>query len=815
MKKQLVGQIQRPGERPQDVQLVVDERQRLSASEADAGIQWVDSGYDPGYLERYGGVADGTTDSTAALETANSVGRQSVRFYETGRTDVLSTYTGRHHFYIIRDAFVDRANLIGPANFASDGTQTESMLRLGRDPDNANGTQWRFRKVEGINFSGKLRVDNAISFGADSDYPNAFALGWEIKNCHFERCNIGIKKEHGNFGNRITNCSSSNGNFGYWAQSYPIRTEIGALGEASGQTVLTVLDTTGMNALDVVRILMDDATIHKTTIVTVDSATQITVADAIDDDAAAGNYVKAYHPDDTVPVTLAHPGNDTISHGEWSGNRKAAFYIDGQNAPGCGSTVFRDVIVETNPGFGIFIKDYNNAFTPVRLENVWFEGNATDTTVDLGDGFGNRTPKDIYLENVDYAIIDGCSIHAVEFIDSSVHLDHCQFAPATADVTITNTNNLSIVRVTNAHINGYGEEVSGAKELVIESVERISRELGDSVARMWRTPQLTPVSINEVHYGTILESDTGDNGKDWLGVAPASDVARDGFVEGNTYSTATQYTFASSSTYISPAVMSVDALTQNKWYVCTMELRVDSGLANLATLMFGSGYSLTRGDAESLLTEGEWATIGIVGLLDVNYQAGTIRPLIVTSVGGTCQISWGATQIVEFDSAQEACEFYNQNIHVYQHKSSKRVRRTDSAAKNNNTLADDTELVGWNLQAETWYQVEGYLIVNGDNTADWQAKLDFSNAAQSVDVTFDLRRSAVAPTVLVDTGSGTGAFTFGGAADHRIIVTGAFQANATTGGDVALQWAQGTTNAYDTKLLEGSWMRISKMHDEN
>ena len=46
-------------------------------------------------------------------------------------------------------------------------------------------------------------------------------------------------------------------------------------------------------------------------------------------------------------------------------------------------------------------------------------------------------------------------------------------------------------------------------------------------------------------------------------------------------------------------------------------------------------------------------------------------------------------------------------------------------------------------------------------------------------------------------------------------MTGAFQANATTGGDVALQWAQGTTNAYDTKLLEGSWMRISKMHDEN
>lgn len=64
--------------------------------------------------------------------------------------------------------------------------------------------------------------------------------------------------------------------------------------EASGQTVLTVTSSTGMTAADVVGIKMDDDTIHWTTIVSVDSSTQITITVATDDDAASGNKVYAY-----------------------------------------------------------------------------------------------------------------------------------------------------------------------------------------------------------------------------------------------------------------------------------------------------------------------------------------------------------------------------------------------------------------------------------------------------------------------------------------------------------------------------------------
>jgi len=64
--------------------------------------------------------------------------------------------------------------------------------------------------------------------------------------------------------------------------------------EASGQTVISVTSSTGMTAADRVGIKMDDNTIHWTTIVSVDSSTQITITVATDDTAASGNKVYAY-----------------------------------------------------------------------------------------------------------------------------------------------------------------------------------------------------------------------------------------------------------------------------------------------------------------------------------------------------------------------------------------------------------------------------------------------------------------------------------------------------------------------------------------
>ena len=76
--------------------------------------------------------------------------------------------------------------------------------------------------------------------------------------------------------------------------------------EASGQTVISVTSSTGMTAADNVGIKMDDNTIHWTTIVSVDSSTQITITTATDDDAASGNKVYAYTTKSNRPQKLLY-----------------------------------------------------------------------------------------------------------------------------------------------------------------------------------------------------------------------------------------------------------------------------------------------------------------------------------------------------------------------------------------------------------------------------------------------------------------------------------------------------------------------------
>ncbi len=67
-----------------------------------------------------------------------------------------------------------------------------------------------------------------------------------------------------------------------------------ASAEASGQTILTITSTSGMTAADAIGIELDDNTRQWTTIVSVDSASQVTVTAALTSAAAAGNTIITY-----------------------------------------------------------------------------------------------------------------------------------------------------------------------------------------------------------------------------------------------------------------------------------------------------------------------------------------------------------------------------------------------------------------------------------------------------------------------------------------------------------------------------------------
>jgi hypothetical protein len=63
--------------------------------------------------------------------------------------------------------------------------------------------------------------------------------------------------------------------------------------EASGQTTLSVTSTTNMTVADYIGIVVDDGTLHWSTIASKTSTT-VTINDALDDDAASGNAVFNY-----------------------------------------------------------------------------------------------------------------------------------------------------------------------------------------------------------------------------------------------------------------------------------------------------------------------------------------------------------------------------------------------------------------------------------------------------------------------------------------------------------------------------------------
>jgi hypothetical protein len=77
--------------------------------------------------------------------------------------------------------------------------------------------------------------------------------------------------------------------------------------EASGQTVLSATSTADMAALDNIGIVVDDGTVHWSTIAS-KTATTVTINDALDDDAAAGAHVFTYTTKLVRPIFIPEDG---------------------------------------------------------------------------------------------------------------------------------------------------------------------------------------------------------------------------------------------------------------------------------------------------------------------------------------------------------------------------------------------------------------------------------------------------------------------------------------------------------------------------
>lgn len=140
----------------------------------------------------------------------------------------------------------------------------------------------------------------------------------------------------------------------------------------------------------------------------------------------------------------------------------------------------------------------------------------------------------------------------------------------------------------------------------------------------------------------------------------------------------------------------------------------------------------------------------------------------------------------------------------------RKIKTADTTYDSETLLTDDGHLVGFELEADTWYTINGYLEGISNFSADFKLRLSFTNTPADGSISYQgadsggafigrSATSAISTVVLSVTGS-----TFG------LRVSGAVKSNASTGGTVDLQHAQNTSAVTTTGLRSGSWLEFTK-----
>ncbi len=131
-----------------------------------------------------------------------------------------------------------------------------------------------------------------------------------------------------------------------------------------------------------------------------------------------------------------------------------------------------------------------------------------------------------------------------------------------------------------------------------------------------------------------------------------------------------------------------------------------------------------------------------------------------------------------------------------------KMKTADEAVNNSATLQADDHLAGFALAPGAHYQLCGFLHITTNPTADFRMALVFTDAPQAVAVNTVGGSSSTPGATITFIVTGTEVFAY---------VHGYVKANATTGGTVQLEWAQGNPDPSDTILKDGSWLSLRRV----
>lgn len=333
-----------------------------------------------------------------------------------------------------------------------------------------------------------------------------------------------------------------------------------------------------------------------------------------------------------------HAGVDSIEQSHFESCNLAAIYIDSTTS-GTGADKLQDVVIENNPGFGIFVKNWATGYTPFTMDNVWFEANHTSGSVTINATV--YTPVDVRLENVVQAIMINGIVPSVQLVNSFLKVGNC-FMNDTQ--TAWNIDANSVVEVEDARID------SGMHPVMVKSLLTVTRPLGSAV-QCFRAPPRGIVNPNQARLQSLSYSGAGPFSFPGTTTVSASSVV-DGVI------------FGSCAELVIPAgntqTQANFTTTSGKWCVMTFDVKFVSG--NLSALVLSCVQTNPFcGDLHTLLATGEWVTVAVVGQSSAAITA-QMRLQNTDTASMTLRLS--AWQVCEFATQRQAIEYYNNGVYA-------------------------------------------------------------------------------------------------------------------------------------------------------
>jgi hypothetical protein len=348
-----------------------------------------------------------------------------------------------------------------------------------------------------------------------------------------------------------------------------------------------------------------------------------------------GYWAKGATSSDPDFSATMHSGADVFNQGHLAVCDLAAIYID-DTAGNIGQHVFNQVIMEGNPGFGVFVKNYGGANVPLVIDGCWCEGNATAGSVTIDTVA--YTPRDLYFENTSMAEIRSTKFSSLELVNSSITMSNCWMHSGKTIITDT----LSSLRIKEAFL----DDFKGYKNAIIESVSGIARDAGGFAAVFSTIPRQ---KINNPPLsGVVIFSDDSSSPITYTGTsAVASTTQVDGLLN------------PSCQELVQPALhtalhSSIFTITSGKYYVSVIEIK--RAVTDLQTIQI-VGTSTLASDIQGPAIAGEWSTIASISKSTSTWADCRLR--IRNDAATSTTVRLGSMQVVEFDSLLDALIFFN------------------------------------------------------------------------------------------------------------------------------------------------------------